>query len=64
MKNKLWVKIVVWILAILMIGSCVSAALISIFAAKVSAAEIPRQNTSAKSMAQRSFFIVFYRHFP
>lgn len=40
MKNKLWVKIVVWILAILMIGSCVSAALISIFAAKVSAAEI------------------------
>lgn len=40
MKNKLWVKIVVWILAILMIGSCVSAALISIFAANVSAAEV------------------------
>ena len=39
MKKKLWIKIVVWILAILMIGSCVSAALVSIFAANVSAAE-------------------------
>lgn len=34
MKNKVFVKVVVWILAILMIGSCASAALMAIFAAE------------------------------
>ncbi len=39
MKHKLFVKIVVWILAILMIGSCVSAALFSLLPVGASAAE-------------------------
>ena len=39
MKQKLWVKIVVWILAILMIGSCAMVALTSLFAIGSYAAE-------------------------
>lgn len=39
MKHKLWVKIMVWILAVLMIGSCAVVALTSIFAVHTHAME-------------------------
>ena len=50
MQHKLWVKIVVWILAILMIGSCALVALTSLFAVDTYAVESAPEYVTAGLM--------------